>query len=259
MHIAYTVSADNRWITAVWSDDWGQVAFQESFFYKHLYLPSNGPTQPGPFERAAPMIWRRTIEILRQPKINWKLIVARIGPMVKQEYMIWRMLKEEQEKSYPGKITLVLTSVELNPPVEISVVNSGYTDTTSPMAISTTPFPSSTAAYSQSPPAGVNSYGTPVATPLAQTNESPDPSGGLLSTPGGTVNPDSGAEFDPDVRWMDSRDEIWAVVLNHRIPISTNVDPEKGILFSVASGFLWPVKSHSSNLIQVRFVTCGLI
>jgi Mediator complex subunit 13 C-terminal domain len=170
--------------------------------------------------------------------------------MIKQECLVWRMLKEDQEKLFPGRISLALTSVELNPPVEISVLGNGYGEITSPMATGATPFPSSMGVYSQSPPAGINSYGTPVATPLAQTNESPDPSGGIMSTPGGTINADTTAEFDPDIRWMDSTDEIWAVVLNHRVPISTNIDPERGILFSIASGLLWPVKSPS-NLIQV--------
>jgi len=175
--------------------------------------------------------------------------------MSKHEYSLWRVLKESNEKYLPGRVQLVLACVDLHPALEVLLSNSMAAS--SPLATISTPFPSSMAVFSQASPTAVgNAYGTPVATPLAQTNESPDPSGGIMSTPGGTINTENVNEFDPEARWIDASDEVWAIVLNHRVPICSETDPETEMRFAAASGFLWPVKSSASdNLIQVSIYT----
>jgi len=248
------MSHDYRWVTAVWSDDWGQVSFRESYYLSHLKSPPGGANhQKNGFDKAAARMWLRTADILKQPKISWRLNIVRVGAMSKFEYSCWKALKESNEKWLPGRLQLVLACFDLHPALEVYLSSNGNA-AASPLATISTPFPSSMAVFSQSSPAALgNAYGTPVATPLAQTNESPDPSGGLMSTPGGTVNVDTSNEFDPDARWIDARDEVWAIVLNHRVPAYGETDSETEFRFAAASGFLWPVKSTASdNLVQVR-------
>jgi hypothetical protein len=173
--------------------------------------------------------------------------------MPKYEIGIWNSLSQGNPPDLPTRIQLLLACIDLNPPLTVSVLNIGPV-VTSPLATTSTPFPSSTATFSQSSPAAVgNAYGTPVATPLAQANESPDPSGGIMSTPGGTINAENITEFDPEARWVDAGDEVWAIVLNHRVPVCQDTDPDNEIRLALASGYLWPVKSTiPHNLIQVR-------
>jgi len=178
-----------------------------------------------------------------------------MGGMSKNEIGIWKFLNQTDPPESPTRIQLLLACIDLNPALAVSVLNTG-TVVASPLATISTPFPSSTAAFSHASPAGIgNAYGTPVATPLAAANESPDPSGGIMSTPGGTVtNVDNVSEFDPDVRWVDASDEVWAIVLNHRVPACPATDADQEIRFSLASGFLWPVKSNvPCNLVQVLY------
>jgi mediator of RNA polymerase II transcription subunit 13, fungi type len=257
LHVAYSISPDSRWITAVWSDDWGQVSLKESYCLSRLTPSIGGAAKPQPiqaFEGVCDQIWDRTLQIAKEARINWKIIIVRIGGMSAHELKIWKA-KKEGNSQVGGRIQLILACIDLHPPLALSVLNAG-TAAASPVASTSTPFPSSTATFSQSSPAAVgNAYGTPVATPLAQANESPDPSGGIMSTPGGTVNVEAITEFDPEARWVDAADEIWAIVLNHRVPACLDTDPDSEIRFALASGFLWPVKSNTPhNLIQVTLL-----
>lgn len=255
LHLAYSISSDNRWVTAVWTDDWGQVSLKESYCLSRL-SPSSGTAGKlqliQSFESVCGQLWRRTLEIAKHARINWKVVIVREGGMSKHEVGIWNTLKDGNPSELVGRVQLVLACIDLHPPLSVSVVNFGLAGA-SPVATISTPFPSSVATFSQSSPAAVgNAYGTPVATPLAQANESPDPSGGIMSTPGGTVNSENVAEFDPDARWIDASDEVWGIVLNHRVPLCTRSDTEKETRFALASGYLWPIKSNDShNLVQV--------
>ena len=253
LHIAYSVSVDGRWVTAVWTDDWGHVSLKESYCLSRL-TPTLGvkSQQLRTFESVCALIWRRTLDIAGQARINWKVIIVRVGGMSKNEIGIWNALRQGTPLDLATQIQLLLACIDLNPPLTVSVPTS-VPVVTSPLATISTPFPSTTATFSQSSPAAVgNAYGTPVATPLAQANESPDPSGGIMSTPGGTANAENVTEFDPDARWVDAGDEVWAIVLNHRVPACQDTDPDSEIRFALASGYLWPIKSTiPHNLIQV--------
>jgi mediator of RNA polymerase II transcription subunit 13 len=252
LHVAYAISADNRWLTAVWTDDWGQISLKESYCLTRLTPVATTTQHVQSFENVAAQIWRRTTEIAKRAQINWKIVIVRVGGMSKNEISTWNALKEGTATELPGRIQLFLVCVDLSPPLAVSVMNVGPI-VASPVATISTPFPSSTATFSQSSPAALgNAYGTPVATPLAQANESPDPSGGIMSTPGGTMNAEAVSEFDPEARWVDAADEVWAIVLNHLVPACMHGDSDKEVRLALASGFLWPIKSQSPhNLIQV--------
>jgi mediator of RNA polymerase II transcription subunit 13, fungi type len=226
------------------------VSLKESYCLSRRTINSKSQQELS-LENVFEKIWHLTVEITKQVKINWKVIIVRIGGMSKNEIGIWNVLKENHSSELLVQVRLLLASIDLNPPLSISLLNTGPV-AASPVATISTPFPSA-AAFSQSSPAAMgNAYGTPVATPLAQTNESPDPSGAIMSTPGGTANTENATEFDPEARWVDATDEIWGIMLNHRVPACQNTDPEKEVRFSLASGFLWPTKSTlPHNLIQV--------
>jgi hypothetical protein len=242
------------------------VSFKESYCLSRHSIGGKFQQEMS-LESVFEKIWHLTIEIAKQARINWKVIVIRVGGMSKNEIGIWNSLKEDNSSEFQGQIRLLLASIDLNPPLSVSLLSTG-TVVASPVATISTPFPSA-AAFSQASPAAMgNAYGTPAATPLAQTNESPDPSGAIMSTPGGTANAENVAEFDPEARWVDATDEVWAIVLNHRVSAYQSADAEQEIRFSLASGFLWPIKSTlPNNLIQVplyqrkshgRFIFCTL-
>jgi len=252
LHLAYSVSPDNRWIVAVWTDDWGHVCLKECYcLSRPISHATNKSVQLQSPENVYAQIWQRTLEITKQAKINWKVIIVRVGGMTRNEIGMWNSLREGTPPDLQDQIRLFLVCVDLNPPLAVSI-GSGAVAETSPLAMSST-FPSSNATFSQSSPAGVgNAYGTPVATPLAQPNESPDPSGGVMSTPGGTATAENLGEFDPEARWMDAKDEVWAILLNHRVPTCRCTAPENDIRFSLASGFVWHVKTPVPHkLVQV--------
>ena len=68
---------------------------------------------------------------------------------------------------------------------------------------------------------------------------SPDPSGSTsainTNTAGGTPNADAALDLDPDTQLTDYADEVWGVVLNHKLPISPVITEPR---YSLASGFL---------------------
>jgi len=113
------------------------------------------------------LIWRRTLDIVKQARIGWKLIIVRVGGMSKSEIGIWKFLNQTDTPEGPTRIQLILGCIDLNPALAVSVLNTGTT-VASPLAMISTPFPSSSAVFSQASPAAIgNAYGTPVATPLA--------------------------------------------------------------------------------------------
>ena len=75
---------------------------------------------------------------------------------------------------------------------------------------------------------------TPVSTPQPSTL-SPDPSGATAAMNQGTPGADAIPDLDPDAQLVDYVDEVWGVVLAHKLPIgSTTVDARHAL----ASGFL---------------------
>lgn len=85
---------------------------------------------------------------------------------------------------------------------------------------------------------------TPVSTPTASML-SPDPSGSAsaINTGSGTPNADSIPDLDPDAQLIDSADEVWGVILGHKLPISPVVTD---LRYSLASGYL--VKRGASGV-----------
>lgn len=71
LHIALSQSLDDRWITAVWSDNFG--AFQMSMPY---CVRQKGSSAARPYADIRAHIWETTWEIIRKARIKWRLILA---------------------------------------------------------------------------------------------------------------------------------------------------------------------------------------
>lgn len=75
LHLAYCFSLDRRWMTAVWTDNRGEL-----LEFAVLYSADNKPLG-SLFEEA----WCRTTEISQRTGHAWTFVIAKIGLMFHQE------------------------------------------------------------------------------------------------------------------------------------------------------------------------------
>ena len=76
LHIAYSQSIDDRWISACWTDNDGN--HQMSMAY---CLGRRGSESRRPFAEIAREIWETSIEIAKVRKVKWKFLIAKTGIM----------------------------------------------------------------------------------------------------------------------------------------------------------------------------------
>lgn len=106
IHIAYSLSEDSKWLTAAWSDQWGEISKVEAFC-----LLKKG-AQPRTFEEVCGEIWQKTLGILTHLPIQWRVALAKIGPMEEEELEMWKRFATSSPKSVNFPYFL---SVDLNP------------------------------------------------------------------------------------------------------------------------------------------------
>ncbi|KAF3039676.1 mediator of RNA polymerase II transcription subunit 13 [Didymella keratinophila] len=177
IHLAYAISLDGTWLTAAWTDSCGKSQATSTY---HLGTR--------PFKELAQEIWATTISILQARKVHWRVCIARVGVMDRDELEAWVYLI-----SCPTALNLFITllTVDTHPSYKFT--------------------PSSAGAPSQSTP------NTPAATP----GVSPDNIGLTpAATPSAADLPDP--TQDPDARLVDATDETWGVVLAHRLQNSNS-------------------------------------
>lgn len=212
MHIAYSQSVDERWITAAWSDNRGCKQMTASYC-----LGRKGKPLSTPFADVAQEIWTTTYDLTSIWKVHWRIIITKTGPMDQQEINEWLTLAQTDTKS---SVTLVLLTVDTNPSLQL---------------IPSTPKVPMTAQSAF--------YSTPVSTPQAsmlspeQVGNPPTPKGAPTSsqtatTPGADNNM---AEADTDVSLVDVTDITWAAIASHRLNVSHSlVEPSPALV----SGYL---------------------
>ncbi|KAI9818768.1 MAG: mediator of RNA polymerase II transcription subunit 13 [Pycnora praestabilis] len=215
LHIAYSQSLDDRWISAAWTDNLGNCQTSASYCLgtKHSSLR--------PFVEIAQEIWETTMEIIQARRVTWRLLFAKSGVMNHEEIDTWATLANQ-----PSVVSIVLTLLTTSP--------------TSSLTLHVTMPTLSSATFN--PQAG--SYTTPVSTPQPSTL-SPDQFGNAASTPSntntnntnaGTPNADvSTLEVDPDASLVDVTDETWGAILSHRMQNTHSVLEYQPAL---ASGYL---------------------
>ncbi|KAF2117159.1 mediator complex subunit 13 C-terminal-domain-containing protein [Lophiotrema nucula] len=181
MHLAYALSIDGTWITAAWTDSCGKSQTVVSYNLGNRA-----------FGEIAKEIWQTTIEILMARKVTWRVCVARVGVMEREELETWIFLA-----SCPTQLNLFITllTVDTHPALKFTPAASAKdgSNTNASTAHLSANTPGST------PQAGVSPDNiglTPAATP---SETAPDPS------------------TDPEARLIDVTDESWGVILSHRL------------------------------------------
>jgi mediator of RNA polymerase II transcription subunit 13, fungi type len=194
LHLAYSLSDDDRWLVACWSDDLGLLA------HTMTYLLRTSPADKGrPAEDLVKDLVEVSQDLMQKERAQWRLVVAKTGFYDVDEINSWaRASNKEPESGW----TVQLVVVELDSTLQISpsaVIGKG----------------------GQYQAAGhPNSYATPASTPQATTT-SPEQMMPATPTPGGSsamnaaTPPEQGfdANVDADLSLSDTTEESWMVMM----------------------------------------------
>jgi mediator of RNA polymerase II transcription subunit 13 len=156
------------------------------------------------FSEIAKEIWQTTIDLLQSRRVQWRVCIAKAGPLDREELETWVLLI-----TCPTQVNLFLTLLTV-------VEDSPY---------KFTPTVSTSTSSSGQPSAN-----TPDSTP--QAGVSPDPTVGL--TPAATPSADSAPDpsADPEARLIDVTDETWGIILAHRLHNSNSTNQFSPALIS---------------------------
>ncbi|KAL7924726.1 mediator complex subunit 13 C-terminal domain-containing protein [Trichoderma austrokoningii] len=210
IHVAYSQSVDERWITAAWTDDRGnQQATAAYCMGRKGKSPSRNMTE------IANEIWETTLELISSWRVLWRVIITKCGPMPQHEVDFWVDLARTE---IHAKVTLVLLTVDSSPSLQLL-----------PPAIK---LPAPTAALH-----------TPVSTPqpsvqspepVATTPATPAPAAATPSNDGAGTG--AGAtEADSDDILVDVTDQTWGAIAGHRLSNSGSI---LEVQLSLMSGYL---------------------
>ena len=212
MHIAYSQSVDERWITAAWTDNRGCKQMTASYC-----LGRKGKPLSRSFTEIAQEIWTTTYDLISIWKVHWRIIITKAGPMDQQEISDWMTLAQTETKS---SVTLVLLTVDTNPSLQLIPSTPKVPMTAQSVFYST---PVSTPQSSMLSPEQIGNPPTPKGAPTSSQN---------ATTPGADTNT---AESDSDASLVDITDTTWAAIASHRLNISHSlVDPHPALV----SGYL---------------------
>ncbi|KAI9682368.1 MAG: mediator of RNA polymerase II transcription subunit 13 [Caeruleum heppii] len=207
LHVGYSCSRDQRWISVGWSDAQGGLRTAVSFC-----TGRKGSTMR-PFLEVAQEVWQITLDRIRWRPITWRVFIAKAGVMSPDEANVWTRLAAQA--THPP-VALSLLSVDMDFSLCLQEGDR------SPMAL-------------DSPSPTVISE-TPVATPQPNV-QSPEQSAATPSSghghAGGHTEP--ALEMDDNATITDMEDEVWAVVLSHRSHVHDSVVEHRPAL---ASGYL---------------------
>ena len=209
MHIAYARSVDDRWVTAAWTDDRGRQQATASFC-----LGRKGKALSTPMTDVALEIWESTLDLISTWKVQWRIIIAKCGPMDEDEAKFWVDLARTQDKE-KARVTLTLVCVETEPSMQIFSAAAKLPQPTSLLG----PTPVSTPQASVLSP---DQVATP-ATPARETTAN-----NASGTPGG----DASTDPEPDSSLLNVTDQAWVALAGHRLSISPNATESQPALVS---------------------------
>ena len=209
LHVGYTVSSSMKWVSAAYTDNTGR---NQSIVTYSLHNRL--------FKEIASEMWATAISIMQGRRVNWRLCIARAGVMNLEEMEAWASLS-----GAPQSISLitVLLSVDTDPALDILP----------PLERAPSPFK-------------LGTVHTPSGTP--KLDVSPDPSastpgGGATGTPSDSIAAE--AAHDPDAHLVDIEDDVWGMILGHRMCVAMN---REWFNYSLSSGLLVQLAhSHMST------------
>ncbi|CAK7219194.1 hypothetical protein SBRCBS47491_003763 [Sporothrix bragantina] len=183
IHVAYALSADERWITAAWTDGSGWRQFSSAYWIGR----KDAEGSVNSFDAVAREIWTNTCAIVSNLKVHWRAIIAKCGQIEPEEISIWSELAKAETRA---SMSLTLVTVDTQPTLELlppvvtvnPTVLSQLTVATSAAAGAPTPQASSVFSPEQSGTTPAGSFANPT-TPAGTT-----PAGGAPTpaTPSGT-------------------------------------------------------------------------
>ena len=247
IHVAYSRGIDDRWVSAAWTDNRGDVQHCAS------YCMSLIPAGPGrSFADIAKEIWDTTVDMIQFQRVHWRVLMVKAGVIASDEIdgmhhpsilppfcRTWGPVTCKNTTSrtllIPGvwAAWMSVAAQPTQPPTAMSLIAA---DTSGSLSL----HPTSAAANIFDPQAGSQAtpHTTPVSTPQPntqspeQTSNAPTPGSGAANaaTPGEAL-----AEPDAEARLVDLTDETWMATLAHHLHNSHSVVDYRPAL---ASGYL---------------------
>ncbi|OJD24450.1 hypothetical protein ACJ73_04194 [Blastomyces percursus] len=225
LHVAYSQSVDQRWVTAAWTDNSGRHQTALSYCLRERNSPVSRP-----ISEIRTQIWETTKDIMDMSSSHWRLIIVKDEPTDSEEVDMWKSLLDQYNRHKAVKVELGIVSVSTKPGLSLRLPSS-------PLQFS---------ALSQQPTQSGLSTVTPGSTP--RPIPSPDPSGPAATPPTATTpmfadqqqatTPQPQQLFtdaDQDTILIDKSDETWGVTLSHRLNNSYSLTKYQPAL---ASGYL---------------------
>ncbi|KAJ4545338.1 mediator of RNA polymerase II transcription subunit 13 [Exophiala dermatitidis] len=203
LHLAYSVTADHRWITAAWTDELGRVALSMTYCLRKQNSPRERPRR-----EIFQEMWEISHDIMGKMHSTWRLAIAREGYYEPAELQDWEQVIKGPSPPHKQCLALLI-SIQLQPALRV--------------------FPPSM--QTKTGPQGMqNTYGTPASTPQASIT-SPDQLVPATPTPGGSsimsVPTPNEPGFDPntdsDLTLVDPTEESWGIILPYGVNQTANM------------------------------------
>ncbi|KAI9770655.1 MAG: mediator of RNA polymerase II transcription subunit 13 [Geoglossum umbratile] len=221
LHIGYSQSMDERWVSVAWTDMRGDIQSSVSYC-----LGRKNADTLRPFEEVAKEIWETTLEITEIRKVHWRLMLVKAGVMGREEIDMWTALSNQPTNN--NLTTLTLIAVDTCPSLSLHCGLSPFVPSSfNPQAAMYTTPVSTPQPSTQSP----DQFGT-TATPATPSGSAPTPGAATTSS---AAAPEAPLELDTDATLVDLSDETWGVILSHRLQDSHSITRFHPAL---ASGYL---------------------
>lgn len=186
MHVGYSRSKDQQWLSVAWSDNTGQYQANAAYCVRGRS-----------FADAAEEAWGRTLDILAARQVTWRVYIVTDDRLDSSLVQCWLSLC-----SKPRAQALCVTLLSLQQ---------------DPILALTPPSPNPTDVQPNAADAGIF---TPASTPsAANAISSPDVNSQTPAppTPAASEGVAAIAENDPDAHLVDLADETWAMLLSPKL------------------------------------------
>lgn len=211
LHLAYSTTADGRWITAAWTDDLGSISLSMAYCTR-----KKDSTQSRPRQEIFKEMWLVSQDLMSKNKGIWRLGVIKHGFYVPLELQEWRQVFEGSP-AVQKRCSPMLLSTHVEPMLKV------FPRTVTGKLVQT----------------AQNVFGTPVSTPQAGVT-SPDQHIPATPTPGGSavINAPTPPEpsLDPnvelDLTLLDPTEESWGIILPYGLNLSKNMIENRPALVS---------------------------
>ncbi|ODH49573.1 hypothetical protein GX48_04360 [Paracoccidioides brasiliensis] len=255
LHVAYSQSVDQRWVTAAWTDSSGRYQTTLSYCLRERDSPVSRS-----ISEIRTQIWETSKDIMDISSSYWRLMVVKDEPIGADEVDMWKSLLDQYNRDKSVKVELGILCVNIKPGLSLKLP-------TPPLQLS---------ALSQQPTQAVPATTTPGSTP--RPVPSPDPSGAAGTPPAThtTANTpmftdsthshqqqqqltqqvsQASLDSDQDTILIDKSDETWGVTLSHRLNNSYSLTKYQPAL---ASGYLFR-RSGTSDTDGLAVMSVNLI